>query len=82
MSYADPARGWRRFFGTAMVAAVLALGGAGSAAHAAGNLAPLPSKFAGAFVHWGTEGRERTLQAWEKWLNRKTSSVLGVDFYA
>ena len=26
-------------------------------------------------------GREHTLQAWEKWLKQKPSSVLGVDFY-
>lgn len=42
----------------------------------------LPAKFAGAFVNWGEIGREHTLQQWEKWLNRKPSSVLGVDFYA
>ena len=41
-----------------------------------------PAKFAGAFVNWGSDGREHTLQAWEKWLNQKPSSVLGVDFYA
>ncbi len=82
MFHADRARAQRAFLATAIVLAVLTQGGAGSAAHAAGNVAPLPAKFAGAFVHWGTEGRERTLQAWEKWLNRKPSSVLGVDFYA
>jgi hypothetical protein len=47
------------------------------AAHTAQNSA----KFAGAFVNWGAEGRERTLQEWEKWLGQKPSSVLGVDFY-
>lgn len=41
-----------------------------------------PAKFGGAFVDWGADGRERMLQAWEKWLNHKPSSVLGVDFYA
>lgn len=40
------------------------------------------AKFGGAFVDWGPDGRELMLQAWEKWLNRKPSSVLGVDFYA
>lgn len=40
------------------------------------------AKFAGAFVNWGQDGRERTLQVWEKWLNQPPSSVLGVDFYA
>jgi hypothetical protein len=39
------------------------------------------AKFAGAFVNWGPAGRERMLQSWEKWLNQKPSSVLGVDFY-
>src|SRR5712672_1848805 len=40
------------------------------------------AKIAGAFVNWGPDGRERTLQVWEKWLNQPPSSVLGVDFYA
>jgi hypothetical protein len=35
----------------------------------------------GAFVNWGPIGREHTLQAWEKWLKQKPSTVLGVDFY-
>ena len=42
----------------------------------------IPSKLAGAFVNWGPRGRELTLQAWEKWLGHKPSSVVGVDFYA
>jgi hypothetical protein len=42
----------------------------------------MPAKFAGAFVDWGPVGREQTLRAWEKWLGRAPSSVLGVDFYA
>jgi hypothetical protein len=42
----------------------------------------IPSKLAGAFVNWGPHGRELTLQAWEKWLGQKPSSVVGVDFYA
>jgi hypothetical protein len=41
-----------------------------------------PAKFAGAFVNWGAVGREHTLEAWERWLAQKPSSVLGVDFYA
>lgn len=81
MSCADHARGLRAFLGAAMVAAILALGGAGSA-HSEPKVAPMPAKFAGAFVNWGPDGRERTLQVWEKWLNQKPSSVLGVDFYA
>ena len=32
-------------------------------------------------MNWGPIGREHTLQAWEKWLSQKPSSVLGVDFY-
>jgi hypothetical protein len=56
------------------------------AAHSETNAAPRVStnsaKFAGAFVNWGPDGRERTLQVWEKWLNQPPSSVLGVDFYA
>jgi hypothetical protein len=40
------------------------------------------AKLAGAFVNWGAVGREHTLQAWEKWLRQRPSSVLGVDFYA
>ena len=40
-----------------------------------------PAKFASAFVNWGPVGREHTLQAWEKWLKQRPSSVLGVDFY-
>ncbi|MDO9561499.1 MAG: hypothetical protein Q7J60_07770 [Bradyrhizobium sp.] len=81
MSYADRARALRTLLGATMVAAMLALGGAGPA-DAEPKAARMPAKFAGAFVHWGAEGRERTLQAWEKWLNHKPSSVLGVDFYA
>ncbi len=40
------------------------------------------SKLAGAFVNWGSVGREQSLQIWEKWLRQEPSSVLGVDFYA
>ncbi|WOH49856.1 glycoside hydrolase family 26 protein [Bradyrhizobium sp. sBnM-33] len=49
--------------------------------NAASRATSTPSKFAGAFVNWGPVGREHTLQAWEKWLKQKPSSVLGVDFY-
>jgi hypothetical protein len=71
----------RAVLGAAIVAAVLALGTIGSA-HGQSSVARMPAKFAGAFVLWGSEGRERTLQVWEKWLNQKPSSVLAVDFYA
>jgi hypothetical protein len=57
---------------------VAAHGEPGGALRAISN----PARFAGAFVNWGPDGRERTLQVWEKWLNQKPSSVLGVDFYA
>jgi hypothetical protein len=67
-----------------MVAGILALAGI-VAAHGESNAAPragsMPPKLAGAFVNWGPDGRERTLQVWEKWLNQPPSSVLGLDFY-
>jgi hypothetical protein len=50
--------------------------------HTVSRVISNPAKFAGAFVNWGPDGRERTLQVWEKWLNQPPSSVLGVDFYA
>ena len=62
-----------------LLGAALAVAGAG---HAHARPDTLPAKFAGAFVNWGEIGREHTLQQWEKWLNRKPTSVLGVDFYA
>jgi hypothetical protein len=65
--------------------AVVALLIAGVAVRAQGTAAPRfsdPAKFTGAFVNWGPVGREDTLEAWEKWLGQKPSSVLGVDFYA
>ena len=69
----------------AIVVAAWTLGGA-FAAHGetrtTAGIAQNSAKFAGAFVNWGPEGRERTLQAWEKWLGQPPSSVLGVDFYA
>lgn len=72
------------FGGFASVIAVLALCGA-LAAHGEVNAAspagPNSAKLAGAFVNWGTAGREESLQAWEKWLRQQPSSVLGVDFY-
>jgi hypothetical protein len=56
------------------------------AAHDEIKAAPRPglnsAKLAGAFVNWGTSGREKTLQTWETWLRQQPSSVLGVDFYA
>jgi hypothetical protein len=67
------------------IIAVLALCGILSASgvtDAASRVASNPSTFAGAFVNWGPDGREHTLQAWEKWLKQPPSSVLGVDFYA
>ena len=67
--------------------ALVALAFAGIlAAHGETNAAPGiasdSAKFAGAFVNWGPDGREHTLQIWEKWLKQAPSSVLGVDFYA
>lgn len=48
----------------------------------AASRTPTPPKLAGAFVNWGSIGREHNLQIWEKWLGQPPSSVLGVDFYA
>jgi hypothetical protein len=67
------------------IMAAMALSGsllASGETRAASRFASNPAKFAGAFVNWGPVGRERTLQAWEKWLRQEPSSVLGVDFYA
>ena len=50
-------------------------------ASAASPVRPDSSKFAGAFVNWGPDGRENMLQTWEKWLRQPRSSVVGVDFY-
>lgn len=69
----------------AAVLAVLALAGTSSvdgATKAASGAASNSAKLAGAFVNWGPVGRERTLQAWEQWLNQAPTSVVGVDFYA
>jgi hypothetical protein len=57
---------------------VAAHGEPNAARHTGANSA----KFAGAFVNWGPIGREHSLQIWEKWLQQRPSSVLGVDFYA
>lgn len=69
----------------AAVLAVLAFAGTGpvdGATKAVSGVASFPSKLAGAFVNWGPVGRERTLQAWERWLNQAPTSVVGIDFYA
>ncbi|MGZ3362614.1 MAG: hypothetical protein ACXU84_25100, partial [Xanthobacteraceae bacterium] len=69
----------------AAVLAVLALAGTssvGGATKADSGVASNSAKLAGAFVNWGPVGRERTLQAWEQWLNQAPTSVVGVDFYA
>jgi len=69
----------------AIVLAILALAGVASvdrAAKAASGIASNSAKLAGAFVNWGPAGRERTLEAWEQWLNQAPTSVVGVDFYA
>jgi hypothetical protein len=50
-------------------------------ANAASRLESDSARLAGAFVDWGSVGREHTLQAWEKSLKQEPSSVLGVDFY-
>jgi hypothetical protein len=69
----------------AMMLGIVAMGAATTSpeqAWAASRLASTPPKLAGAFVNWGRNGRETTLQQWEKWLGQPPSSVLGVDFYA
>jgi hypothetical protein len=53
-----------------------------AAANAVPRVLANSSKFAGAFVNWGPDGRERMLQSWERWLKQPPSTVLGVDFYA
>jgi len=67
------------FFLAAFVSSLLLLARADT--YAAQRASSNPAKFAGAFVNWGSFGRENTLQAWEKWLQQPPSSVLGVDFY-
>ncbi len=69
----------------AAVLAVLAFAGTSSvdgATKAASGAASNSAKLAGAFVNWGPVGRERTLRAWEQWLNQAPTSVVGLDFYA
>ena len=63
-----------------LVMSVIASIGLG-VANAASRLESNAAKLAGAFVVWGSVGREHTLQVWEKSLNQEPSSVLGVDFY-
>lgn len=68
----------------ALAFAALALSGlstARAAPSARSQLGTGSARFAGAFVKWGDTGREHVLQAWETWLSRPRSSVLGVDFY-
>src|SRR5579863_9845211 len=65
-----------------LVAALALCGIFSGAANAVPRALSDSSKFAGAFVNWGPDGRERTLQDWEKWLKQPPSTVLGVDFYA
>jgi hypothetical protein len=62
----------------ALAACVMMAAGGHAAEPRAVSTSP---KLVGAFVKWGSVGRERTLQEWEKWLGQPTSSVLGVDFY-
>lgn len=84
MSRTECRRAAQSLLSRAVVVAALALSGI-VPAHGEPNAARLASnsaKFAGAFVNWGSDGRERTLQVWERWLNQAPSSVLGVDFYA
>ncbi len=74
---------WRALLALALIAGAMAPTGVGAGNEARAEMhGALPPKFAGAFVEWGTIGREQTLQAWEKWLRQKPSSVVGVDFYA
>lgn len=63
------------------LAAGLAAGGLTAAYGKTDSRVADSARFAGAFVNWGSVGREHTLQAWEKWLNQKPSSVTAVDFY-
>lgn len=78
----DGGRGIRRR--TALGLAALAVSGLSATKAAPSRTSQLgldSTRFAGAFVNWGESGREHVLQAWEKWLNRPASSVIGVDFY-
>jgi hypothetical protein len=69
----------------ALILTVAALAGvfsADGATNVASGAASNSSRLAGAFVNWGPDGRERTLEIWEQWLGQAPSSVVGVDFYA
>jgi hypothetical protein len=71
--------------GLSLILAVAALAGvlsADGATNVASGAASNSSRLAGAFVNWGPDGRERTLETWEQWLGQTPSSVVGVDFYA
>ena len=71
--------------GLSLILTVAALAGvlsARGATNVASGTASNSSRLAGAFVNWGPDGRERTLEIWEQWLDQAPSSVVGVDFYA
>jgi len=72
----------RRLGAVLAVLALIGTGSVGGATSADSGIASNSAKLAGAFVNWGPVGRERTLQAWEQWLNQAPNSVVGVDFYA
>jgi hypothetical protein len=65
-----------------ILTALILILSAGCETYAASDVTSNSAKLAGAFVNWGSVGREHTLQSWEKWLNQVPSSVVGVDFYA
>ena len=73
------ARGMSLILTVAALAGVFSAHGATSVASGAASNS---SRLAGAFVNWGPDGRERTLEIWERWLGQAPSSVVGVDFYA
>jgi hypothetical protein len=72
----------KRVFLILTVAALAGVLSAQGATNVASGAASNSSRLAGAFVNWGPDGRERTLEIWEQWLGQVPSSVLGVDFYA
>jgi hypothetical protein len=87
MSCSDRTRVARGWLARALVVVLVALSlgvipSAGGETIAISRGTQNASKLAGAFVNWGRDGRELTLQAWEKWLGQTPSSVVGVDFYA
>ena len=65
-----------------VIAALAGVFSADGATNVASGAASNSSSLAGAFVNWGPDGRERTLEIWEQWLGQAPSSVVGVDFYA